>query len=237
MNDDIKEIFNLLSKELTFVEAQKYFKNKIPLTKKEFDELKAICKTNAFTVSNYTNLNVIKEFQDEILKAIENGTTLNEFRKNINLILIENDYKAISRERAENIFRTNIQTAYNVGHYKQMTDKAVIKHRPYWQYEAVDDSHTRPQHQAMNGKVFPADSEVWDTWYPPNGYKCRCTVTALSKQQVESEGLTIEDDLPDHLVPDEGFHTNPAKVSFKPDLKDYPDSLKKAYENVMKGGE
>ncbi len=237
MNDELKELFKILGKELTFVEAQKYFRNKLPLTKAEFDKLQARYKTDAFTVSNYTDLNVIKEFQSEILKAIENGTTLNEFRQSMNTFLVDKGYKGISKGRAENIFRTNIQTAYNVGHYKQMTAKDVLKLRPYWQYIAVDDNHTRPQHQAMNGKVFPADSEVWDTWYPPNGYKCRCTVTALSKEQAEREGLKIEDDLPDYLVPDEGFHTNPAKTTFKPDLKGYPESLKQAYKNVMKGGE
>ena len=31
------------------------------------------------------------------------------------------------------IFRTNIQTAYNVGHYEQMTDPGVMKLRPVWQ--------------------------------------------------------------------------------------------------------
>ena len=49
----------------------------------------------------------------------------------------------------------------------------------------------------MDGRVFQADSPVWDTWYPPNGFRCRCTVRSLSKRQVEQMGLTVEEKAPD----------------------------------------
>ena len=124
--------------------------------------------------------------------------------------------------------RTNIQTAYNVGHYQQMTDPAVLRQRPYWQYNAVNDAHTRPSHLAMDGRVFPADSPVWDKWFPPNGFKCRCTVRTLSRRQVEQRGLTVETGFP-AIAPDPHFGTNPAKVRFQPDLTGYPEPLVKAY--------
>ena len=98
----------------------------------------------------------------------DRGNTLAEFRDNMNGFLEREGYEGITPYQAENIFRTNIQTAYNVGHYKQMTDPEVMKLRPYWQYDAVNDSRTRPSHLAMDGRVFPADSPVWDTWFPPN---------------------------------------------------------------------
>ncbi len=98
-------------------------------------------------------------------------------------------YEGVTPYQAENIFRTNIQTAYNVGHYKQMTEPGVMTLRPYWQYDAVNDSRTRPCHLAMDGRVFTADVPIWDTWFPPNGFKCRCTVRSLSRRQVERRGL------------------------------------------------
>lgn len=118
--------------------------------------------------------------------------------------------------------------------YEQMTDPGVMKLRPYWQYDAVNDAHTRPSHLAMDGRVFPADSEVWNTWFPPNGFRCRCTVKTLSKRQVEARGLKVEQTAPEGLMPDPHFSTNPAKVRFEPDLKDYPAPLVKAYQNREK---
>ena len=143
-------------------------------------------------------------------------------------------YEGLDPLQADLIFRTNIQTAYNVGHYEQMTDPGVMKLRPYWQYDAVNDAHTRPSHLAMDGRVFPADSAVWDSWFPPNGFRCRCTVKTLSKRQVEARGLKVEQSAPGGVMPDPHFSTNPAKVRFTPDLKDYPEALVKAYQKREK---
>jgi uncharacterized protein with gpF-like domain len=58
----------------------------------------------------------------------------------------------------------------------------------------------------MEGKVYPADDPVWKTWYPPNGFRCRCRVNALTKG--ETEGLQVESELPKDS-PDKGFDTSP----------------------------
>ena len=66
----------------------------------------------------------------------------------MNEFLEAEGYEGLDPLQADNIFRTNIQTAYNVGHYEQMTDPDVMQLRPYWMYDAVNDSHTRPSHLA-----------------------------------------------------------------------------------------
>ena len=127
----------------------------------------------------------------------------------------------------------------------QMTEPGVKALRPYWQYDAVNDSKTRPSHLAMDGRVFMADDPIWDTWFPPNGFKCRCTVKTLSKRQMEQRGLTVETEAPRaarledgrfvNILPDPQFDTNPAKVRYQPDLTGYPEPLKKAYQEREKG--
>lgn len=179
----------------------------------------------AFTVSGYTKAQVLKKFYDELLAALEEGNSLAEFRENMNDFLEAEGYEGITPYQAENIFRTNIQTAYNVGHYKRMTEPGVKALRPYWQYDAVNDSKTRPSHLAMDGRVFMADDPIWDTWFPPNGFKCRCTVKTLSKRQMEQRGLTVETEAPRaarledgrfvNILPDPQFDTNPAKVRYR----------------------
>ena len=52
----------------------------------------------------------------------------------MNEFLEAEGYEGLDPLQADLIFRTNIQTAYNVGHYEQMTDPGVMKLRPYWQY-------------------------------------------------------------------------------------------------------
>ena len=231
--------------DMTFDEAVDYFKERVPVTAREFYKIADGYRNLAFTVSGYTKAQILKKFYDEILAAIEEGNTFSEFRANMNEFLESEGYEGLTPPQADNIFRTNIQTAYNVGHYEKMSSPAVAALRPYWQYNAVNDSHTRPSHLAMDGRVFPADSPVWDTWFPPNGFRCRCTVTTLSQRQVENQGLKVETETPRageladgrfvNIMPDPQFANNPAKVRFQPDLKDYPEPLVKAYQQRQKG--
>lgn len=242
MDDEIDKV--LSHNEITFEEAVIYFKERIPVSSSEFYKIADEYKNLAFTVSGYTNVQILKKFYDFLLEAIEEGKSLNQFKNSMNDFLEAEGYEGLLPLQADNIFRTNVQTAFSVGHYEQMTQPAVLKARPYWEYDAVNDSHTRASHLAMDGKVFPADSPVWDTWYPPNGFRCRCSVRPLSKKQVEQRGLTIETEMPKigklpnghytYIYADPQFSTNPAKVRFKPDLTGYPKPLVKAYRNREK---
>ena len=79
--------------------------------------------------------------------------------------------------------------------------KSVSKARPYWRYVSVKDGRTRPTHRALNGKVYRHDHPFWDTYYPPNGFMCRCTVQTLSQAQVDARGLKVEDRVPGLVEP------------------------------------
>ena len=37
---------------------------------------------------------------------------------------------------------------------------------------------------------------IRDSWYPPNGFRCRCMVRSLSKRQVEQMGLEVRQNPP-----------------------------------------
>lgn len=232
--------------EFTFEEAVEFFGDRLPVTAEQFRKLSEKYRSLAFTVSGYTGTQILKRFQDELLKAIEDGDTLRSFRDRMNSFLESKGYGGLTNFQADNIFRTNTQTAYQAGHYAQMTEPGVLSLRPYWMYVAVDDRLTRPSHLAMNGFVARADDPIWDTWFPPNGYRCRCTVVSLTARQVAEQGLKVYDEVPDrmalpdgrlaYVAPDPSFRTNPGKTRFDPDFKDYPPALVNAYERRQNAG-
>ncbi len=47
---------------------------------------------------------------------------------------------------------------------------------PYLEYVTARDGHVRPEHQALDGIILPIDDPFWKSYYPPNGWNCRCTV-------------------------------------------------------------
>ena len=51
------------------------------------------------------------------------------------------------------------------------------------QYRTVGDDRVRPEHAALNGVTLPPSDEFWESYYPPNGWRCRCTVVQVRKRK------------------------------------------------------
>jgi len=208
-------------KPLPFEEAIKLFKDKVVLTPALYKKLIAEVKQRAFSVSGIMEADILNDIYDEVLRGLKDGIAFEEFKKTL-MPKVEDAWKGSAPYRLDTIFRTNIQSMYQAGQYKQQME--VVEERPYWQYVAVMDSRTRPSHAAMNGKVFPADDPFWDRNYPPNGFNCRCTVRTLSGRELSREGLKISKTKTD--IADAGFDFNPGKAAYEPDLSKYPSWLK-----------
>ncbi|MDR2055655.1 MAG: phage head morphogenesis protein [Desulfovibrio sp.] len=167
-----------------------------------YDEVKKLeggARERAFYVTALAEHDAAQAVKDALKKALEEGTTLEDFKRDIADIINQQGWRG---DRIETIFRNNIQTAYSAGRYAKM--QAVKKSRPYWQYITVGDDRVRPSHAILNGLVFHADHEFWTENYPPNGHKCRCGVRTLSARQVEREGLEVQD-----KMPGDGMYTDP----------------------------
>lgn len=223
--------------------ALKFWAKKVPVTRKEFDTLSQKSKAQAFTVSGLNQLDQVIAVERALDKMLNNGGTLADFKKEFPEIIKAQGWTGKKAHRVDNIFRTNLQCAYMAGRYEQM--KKTTRLRPYWQYIAVEDKRTRPSHTALDGKVYPAEHEFWGRYYPPNGFRCRCTVQSLSKRQLKKRGLKVEDEfpgptmvtLPDgseinvNPMPDKGWARNVGKDAFEPDYDKYPEDLARIIKN------
>lgn len=260
-------------------EAIKFFKDKgFTLTWDWYETWQEV-NTKVFTVAKAARLDILRDIRTAMTEAIEQGQTFNEFKKNLQPTLQKKGWwgkKIIgdgeggatqvqlgSPHRLRTIYRTNMRTAMMTGRYKSMSDTR--KSRPYWQYIAVLDSRTRPDHRALHGKVFAANDPIWQTLYPPNGWGCRCRVRALSQAQLDrlrlrvesSDGKLVE---VDKLVspstgevqtvtgyrdpqtrrttaPDAGWNYNVGKEAYEPDLSKYPPDLVREYKKFKGGGQ
>jgi len=153
---------------LPFDEAIEAFRNKLPLSTEEFYALAAEARVKAFTVSAVARMDLLRDIHQAVLGAIEEGETLAGFQGRLADIMETKGWEGTTPWHTETVFRTNIQTSYSIGRHNQMVEQT--DRFPYWEYDAVGDAHTRPTHNALDGKVFPADHPFWDKWYPPNGY-------------------------------------------------------------------
>ena len=51
------------------------------------------------------------------------------------------------------------------------------------QYRTAGDSKVRPEHAALNGVTLPPSDPFWKTYYPPNGWNCRCTAVQVRRSK------------------------------------------------------
>ena len=239
MNGDKVNVIDEL-KPLEFEQAVKYFGDKVPMRPAEFKQLLDAVKSKAFTVASVTQMEYMQDIFDAIKKSLSNGQTVAEFKKGLTELLESKGWEGQLPHHIDLVFRQNVQTAYQVGRYQQMTTTAAVEARPYWMYDAVNDERTRPTHKMMDGQVRRYDDPFWDEWYPPNGFGCRCGVITLSAQQVKQRGIDVQRGMPratvdietgeiTHWKPDKGFDVNPAKTEYKPDLSNIDSDLKEAY--------
>lgn len=188
-------------------EAVKWLGKRIDMTPEAFQELNDAAKTAAFTVAGEQDKKIIEAVRGKIQTALDNGSTLEDFQKSLSDL----ETTDIGTAHAETVFRNAVNQSISAGRWKQQTDPEVLKLRPYLQYRTSGDGSVRSSHAKLDGLVYRADHDFWQTHYPPNGHNCRCTVVSLSERQVKAKGLTVQDESPD-VAPDDGFAANPGMM-------------------------
>lgn len=53
------------------------------------------------------------------------------------------------------------------------------------QYRTANDDKVRPEHAALDRVTLPMSDSFWKTYYPPNGWNCRCNVVQVRKEKYE----------------------------------------------------
>lgn len=171
-----------------------------------YGQLQGIARQLAFSIAGVASYDQLKAVNDSLIKALSEGRTLKQWQsemavKDLNL----------PKYRLENIFRTNLQSNYQAGHWEQILRNT--HRRPYILYDAINDSRTRPAHRAMDGIIRPFDDPFWQTHTPPNGYQCRCGVIALTEAQAKArskDGAGLNKPVDETAMqPDKGWDTSP----------------------------
>lgn len=193
-------------------EALEYFRAKG--LKKQFAWQDAIQRehTAAFMVAKMMDLDLLADVRAAVDDALAKGTTLRDFERKLRPMMVDKGWwgkkemtdpitgelrevKLGSPRRLRTIFDVNLSSAYAAGHWQKI--KANEASAPYLLYNAVDDGRTRPLHRSWDEKVLRVDDPFWRTHYPPNGWRCRCSVIQLNDDDLKGMGKTGPDSSPE----------------------------------------
>lgn len=99
---------------------------------------------------------------------------LNDVRK------IDSKYNSNYLRAEYNFVNSSAVMAAKWEEFKQYGD------RYYLQYRTAGDKRARPEHAALNRVTLPITDSFWETFFPPNGWNCRCTVVQVRKSKYEA---------------------------------------------------
>lgn len=201
----------------------------------------------AFTVAKAMQLDVLSDIKTAVEKAIENGTTFEQFKKELKPTLMKKgwwgrkemsdpltgrtvDAQLGSDRRLKTIYSTNLRSAYQKGQYDRTMESDL---HPYLMYKLGASVHHREEHLRWSNLILPKDDPLWNSIFPPNGYGCKCytvAVTEARKQKYEQNGVPAYNPDTQKTVRVPVQTTAP-----KPNYKNYFNERKGTLERIPEG--
>ncbi len=199
---DIEAVFKMQPDEIV-----KYFESKGLKTSFDWHDVYEEAHAKAFTVAKMTELDLLKDTKNLLENALKEGKSYSSFKKEAMELFERKGWVGFKEmtdpktgkiktvelgtpTRIKKIYDCNMNSAYAVGRYKEQLEEIDVA--PYLQYMAIMDESTRPEHKALHKKVFKADDPFWSVFYPPNGWGCRCFARNLTKYELDSLSLKVE---------------------------------------------
>lgn len=182
--------------QVPFNEAINHFRKKLKVPTHSWDDMLGEAHAKGFTVAGATKADVLSDLNNAIEKALTNGTTITDFRRDFDKTVQDNGWKYKGKRgwRTRVIYDTNLRTAHMAGKWEQF--QRLKTARPFLQYQTAGDERVRPEHGAWNGIILSIDDAWWSTHYPPNGWGCRCTVRSLNQRQIDRDNLQVTNQAP-----------------------------------------
>ncbi|MBQ7538612.1 MAG: minor capsid protein [Treponema sp.] len=202
-----KEEFAELTAEdienLPYAEAVEYLKKRDVIKKVDYNRLSDKMKFRAFTASRINDGKLLEKLNAEMLANVHDGKGLKDF-----LSLTKTDIQdkiGMGPNQGwywETVYRTNVQTAYNVGRAMGFEEDKPLA----LQFIGIDDSRQTEICHSLTNIIRPYDDPFWQTHFPPLHFSCRSTVRPIyDESEIPAEWSKLDG----AESPAKGFGTYP----------------------------
>lgn len=145
-----------------------------------WDDIQHNAHDRGFMVAGAAKADLLADLGAAVDKAITEGTTLEEFRRDFRSIVTKHGWHGWTGEgteageawRTKVIYKTNLRTSYAAGRRAQL----LAGEYRWWVYRHSGAEHPRLDHLSWNGIALAPDHPFWAQHYPPNGWGCGCEV-------------------------------------------------------------
>lgn len=133
--------------------------------------MKDYLKKDAFNFSGLRTHAQLTEARSLLTDKNGNVRSYEQFEKDI--LKLNEKYNTNYLEAEYQFAVSSSQSAANWADLQDDTDR-------YWlQYRTAGDERVRVQHAQLNNTTLPKDDPFWFSYYPPNGWRCRCVAVEV----------------------------------------------------------
>ena len=149
------------------------------------DEMRTYLEKDVFIFSGLKTHTQLTEARSKLKDEQGNIRPYYQFEQDI--LKLNNTY---NRNYLEAEYQFAVQSAQSAANWTNLqTDTS-----RYWlEYRTAGDERVRQSHAALAGICLPKDDAFWTEYYPPNGWRCRCTaVEVLARENTQSNPETAK---------------------------------------------
>lgn len=132
-------------------------------------------RNSTYMFSGFKSFHEMKEAANLLLDENGNRKPFNQYLNDVQKINATYNKHYL---RAEYDFATG--SAQMAAKWEELSED---EDRYNLQYRTAGDSKVRKAHQELDGITLPASDPFWNSYYPPNGWNCRCTVAKVRKSK------------------------------------------------------
>ncbi|TXI17870.1 MAG: hypothetical protein E6Q67_12570 [Roseateles sp.] len=171
-----------------------------------------------FTISRLTRADLLQTLQEKITASVQGDLSRRDFMRDGQAALQEAGWwgskEVIEPEtgeilktkfdpsRLKLVYDTNTRQAYAAGQWERV--QRTKRTHPFLRYITKRDERVREAHRAWDNVTLPVDDGFWSTHYPPNGWRCRCRVVAVSQAEYDKgstpTGAAMRKDAPEVVM-------------------------------------
>lgn len=178
-----------------FDKAIEKLKDKAIAPPEWFKNMEAYSKSISFSVQRIESVAAIVKVKESLLRAIENGESLRDWKKKLNGIFNSYGVTPLKPHHIETVFRTNLLSVYNTANFEQaLTDPNV----EYMRAVGIKDARTTDicMQYIDPGVIYPANDPIWVKIRALRHYKCRCSEQPITRAFMERKGLRPTSEAP-----------------------------------------
>jgi SPP1 gp7 family putative phage head morphogenesis protein len=142
---------------------------------------------NAFNVTRNLTTAMETEARKIAAQTVSEGMSSREATKAMRTAFNKTGFSKTNPFVIETVARTQLQLAYNAGRWNTYQDPAIQEILWGFEYVTVGDDRVRTDHIALDGSRWPKESPFWSSYWPPNGYNCRCSTVEIFKGEKEAD--------------------------------------------------